>query len=92
MPVLATLPSTWPTPCSRPVPRRLAAAGRIFAVDCIADRLDAARAQGAEAIDFDSDDPVETIQALTGGIGVDCAIDAVGVDAECPRTRTSPSA
>jgi threonine dehydrogenase-like Zn-dependent dehydrogenase len=71
---------------------RLMSAGRIFAVDCIADRLDAARAQGAEAIDFDSDDPVETIQALTGGIGVDCAIDAVGVDAECPRTRTSPSA
>jgi threonine dehydrogenase-like Zn-dependent dehydrogenase len=64
---------------------RLMSAGRIFAVDCVADRLDAARAQGAEAIDFDSDDPVETIQALTGGIGVDCAIDAVGVDAECPH-------
>jgi threonine dehydrogenase-like Zn-dependent dehydrogenase len=56
-------------------------AGRILAVDCIASRLDMARAQGAEAIDFNREDPVETIQRLTGGIGVDRAIDAVGIDA-----------
>ncbi len=59
-------------------------AGRIFAVDQIPDRLDIARSQGAEIVDFSKEDPVKKIQALTGGIGVDCAVDAVGVDAECP--------
>jgi threonine dehydrogenase-like Zn-dependent dehydrogenase len=33
-------------------------------------------------VDFDAEDPVETILQMTGGIGVDRAIDAVGVDAE----------
>ncbi|BCM83796.1 zinc-dependent alcohol dehydrogenase [Methylobacterium indicum] len=61
---------------------RLMGAGRILAVDHHADRLEMARAQGAEIVDFDREDPVETIVALTGGIGVDRAIDAVGVDAE----------
>lgn len=56
--------------------------GRIFAVDTLPDRLEAARKQGAEVIDFNAEDPVEKIRALTGGIGVDCGIDAVGVDAE----------
>lgn len=56
-------------------------AGRIFAVDTIASRLEMARAQGAEVIDFNEEHPVEAILRLTGGIGVDRAIDAVGVDA-----------
>jgi threonine dehydrogenase-like Zn-dependent dehydrogenase len=60
---------------------KLMQAGRIFAVDNIDSRLDMARAQGAEAINFDKDDPVTTIKALTGEIGVDRAVDAVGVDA-----------
>jgi threonine dehydrogenase-like Zn-dependent dehydrogenase len=60
-------------------------AGRIFAIDCIASRLEMAREQGAEVIDFNADDPVETIRRLTGGIGADRAIDAVGVDAVCPH-------
>ncbi|NMG37054.1 alcohol dehydrogenase catalytic domain-containing protein, partial [Azoarcus sp. TTM-91] len=60
---------------------RLMHAGRIFAVDAVPDRLEMARAQGAEIVDFDAEDPVATLLALTGGIGVDCAIDAVGVDA-----------
>jgi len=64
---------------------KLMSAGRIFAVDTIPDRLAMARAQGAEVINFNVDDPVEIILSLTGGIGVDCAIDAVGVDAECPH-------
>jgi len=59
---------------------KLMGAGRVFAVDCLPDRLDAARAQGAEVIDFSKEDPVEQIQRLTGAIGVDRAIDAVGVD------------
>lgn len=41
-----------------------------------------ARAQGAEVVDFEQEHPVKTLQRLTGGIGVDRAIDAVGVDAE----------
>nr|WP_181707750.1 zinc-dependent alcohol dehydrogenase [Chthonobacter rhizosphaerae] len=61
---------------------RLMGAGRIFAVDHQEDRLEMARRQGAEVINFDREDPVETLVALTGGIGVDRAIDAVGVDAE----------
>jgi threonine dehydrogenase-like Zn-dependent dehydrogenase len=64
---------------------KLMDAGRIFAIDHRSDRLEVARRQGAEIINFDEDDPVETIKNLTGGIGVDCAIDAVGVDAECPH-------
>jgi threonine dehydrogenase-like Zn-dependent dehydrogenase len=65
---------------------RLMDAGRIFAIDQVADRLDTARSQGAEVIDFSSEDPVEVILELTGGIGVDRVIDAVGVDAEMPHT------
>jgi threonine dehydrogenase-like Zn-dependent dehydrogenase len=56
-------------------------AGRIFAVDSIPSRLEMARQLGAEVIDFEKEDPVETLKRLTGGIGVDRAIDAVGVDA-----------
>ncbi|HEX4765217.1 MAG TPA: zinc-dependent alcohol dehydrogenase [Lichenihabitans sp.] len=61
---------------------KLMGAGRILAVDHHPDRLDMARRQGAEVIDFEREDPVKTIVDLTGGIGVDRAIDAVGVDAE----------
>ena len=60
-------------------------AGRIIAVDTIPDRLEAARDLGAEVIDFNADDPVEAIHDLTGGIGVDRAVDAVGVDAVRPE-------
>lgn len=59
----------------------LMGAGRIFAVDRVESRLDAAKAQGAEVINFDEDSPVEAIRELTGGIGADRVIDAVGVDA-----------
>lgn len=64
---------------------KLMGAGRVLAVDNLPDRLDMARRQGAEVINFDEEDPVKAIQDLTGGIGADCAIDAVGVDAECPH-------
>jgi threonine dehydrogenase-like Zn-dependent dehydrogenase len=63
---------------------KLLGAARIFAVDTVASRLDMAAAQGAEAIDFNADDPVEAIRELTNGIGADRAIDAVGVDAVHP--------
>lgn len=64
---------------------KLMGAGRVLAIDNLPDRLEMARRQGAEAINFDEEDPVQVIMDLTGGIGADCAIDAVGVDAECPH-------
>ena len=62
----------------------LQGAGRVIAVDGLDDRLAMARAQHAEVIDFNADDPVQAILDLTGGVGVDRVIDAVGVDAEAP--------
>ena len=64
---------------------KLLRAGRVFAVDNKPDRLEAARRLGAEVVNFDVEEPVETLKRLTGGIGVDRAIDAVGVDAEAAR-------
>lgn len=43
----------------------------------------------AEVIDFNSEHPVEPIKRLTGGIGVDRVIDAVGLDAERPKWGTA---
>src|SRR5262249_2062746 len=65
---------------------KLLGAGRIFAVDTIPTRLDMARAQGAEVIDFNVEHPVKMLKHLTKGIGVDRAVDAVGVDAVRPRS------
>lgn len=64
------------------VSARLMGAGRVFAIDCLDDRLARARELGAECINFDKEDPVKTIARLTADIGVDCAIDAVGIDAD----------
>jgi threonine dehydrogenase-like Zn-dependent dehydrogenase len=60
-------------------------ATRVIAIDTIPSRLDMARAQEAEVIDFQAEDPVQIILRLTGGIGVDRVIDAVGVDATQPH-------
>lgn len=64
---------------------KLLGARRIFAVDNVPSRIEMAQAQGAEAINFDSEDPIEMIRQLTGGIGVDCAVDAVGSEADRPH-------
>jgi threonine dehydrogenase-like Zn-dependent dehydrogenase len=63
----------------------LQGAGRVFAVDRLPSRLDKARELGAETVHFEEEDPVETLRRLTGGIGPDRVIDAVGVDAEPPE-------
>lgn len=60
-------------------------AGRVFAIDREPSRLEMARQQGAETIDFNAENPVEALRRMTGGIGVDRAIDAVGVDAYAPE-------
>jgi threonine dehydrogenase-like Zn-dependent dehydrogenase len=62
----------------------LQGAGRVIAVDGLEDRLAIARGQHAEVVDFNAEDPVQTILDLTDGVGVDRVIDAVGVDAERP--------
>ncbi len=64
---------------------RLLDAGRILAVDAIPSRLEMARRRGAEVIDFSTEHLVEAILGLTGGIGVDRAVDAVGIDANRPH-------
>ena len=65
---------------------RLKGACRIFAVDCVESRLEMAQEQGAEIIDFNKEDPTEVLLRMTGGIGPDRAIDAVGVDAVAPSS------
>lgn len=62
-------------------------ANRVIAVDRASSRLEMAMDQHAEVVDFDEEDPVEVIRELTGGIGADRVIDAVGVDAESPEVR-----
>ncbi len=60
-------------------------ATRVLAVDAIPSRLEMARSQGAEVINYEEEDPVEAIRELTGGIGPDRVIDAVGIDANRPH-------
>ena len=64
---------------------KLKGASRVIAVDAVPTRLEMARELGAEVINFEAEDPVATIRELTGGIGTDRVIDAVGVDAERPH-------
>jgi threonine dehydrogenase-like Zn-dependent dehydrogenase len=63
---------------------KLRGASRIFAIDSIQSRLDLAKEQGAECINFNEEDPTEFIKDATDGTLADVVIDAVGVDAECP--------
>lgn len=58
-------------------------AGRVIAIDRLPERLDMARSLGAITVDY-SDDDVSVLTALkdlTGGIGPDACIDAVGMEA-----------
>jgi alcohol dehydrogenase len=58
---------------------RLKGAALIIGVDAIEGRLNLSRQMGAdEAIDFTQEDPVAAIKRLTGGRGVDVAIEALG--------------
>jgi threonine dehydrogenase-like Zn-dependent dehydrogenase len=64
---------------------KLLNAGRIFAIDAIPSRLAMAQDQGAEVINFEKEDVIAAIKGFTGGIGVDRALDCVGVDANRPH-------
>jgi threonine dehydrogenase-like Zn-dependent dehydrogenase len=60
---------------------RLRGAGKIVAVDSVAKRRELAKFYGADvAIDPSQGDPVARILELTGGLGVDSAIEALGGD------------
>jgi alcohol dehydrogenase len=59
---------------------RLHSPGRIVAIDLAASRLEKALEFGADvAIDNDAEDAVSQVLALTGGLGADVAMEAVGV-------------
>ncbi|GAA1403268.1 NAD(P)-dependent alcohol dehydrogenase [Catellatospora coxensis] len=61
---------------------RLRGAGLIIGVESVASRQKLARAYGAdEIVDFTKEDVVERVLELTGGEGVDTAIEALGADA-----------
>jgi threonine dehydrogenase-like Zn-dependent dehydrogenase len=64
---------------------RMQGAGRVLIVDGNADRLETARLQNAETINFNTEHPVQAIKELTAGIGADRIIDAVGIDAQMPK-------
>ncbi len=56
-------------------------AARVIAIDEHPRRLELARQLGAEVINFKQTHVLEALMEMTGGIGVDCAIDAVGMEA-----------
>ncbi|NGN69297.1 glutathione-dependent formaldehyde dehydrogenase [Streptomyces sp. A7024] len=64
---------------------QLQGAGRVIGVDLVPERIDRARADGAEVLDLsafkDADDLIETVRTRTDGRGPDCVIDAVGTEA-----------
>jgi 2-desacetyl-2-hydroxyethyl bacteriochlorophyllide A dehydrogenase len=70
---------------------RASGAARVIAIDTVEERLELARAFGAEAIHLTEDDPRAAVKEATGGRGVDSAIDAVGhpdaLELACRITR-----
>ena len=59
----------------------LMGAARVIAIDHFPHRLQLAERFGAETINFEQSDTYEALMAMTGGIGPDAVIDAVGLEA-----------
>jgi threonine dehydrogenase-like Zn-dependent dehydrogenase len=59
----------------------LLGAGRVFAIDAVPERLRMAEEAGAETLDSLRDNVFECLKTMTGGIGPDACIDAVGMEA-----------
>jgi threonine dehydrogenase-like Zn-dependent dehydrogenase len=55
-------------------------AHRVIAIDHFPHRLDLAKSMGAEVINFEEVDVREALVEMTGGIGPDACIDAVGME------------
>ena len=63
----------------------LLGAERVIGIDRFPERLSMAReASGAETIDYRETDVYETLMEMTGGLGPDACIDAVGMEAHVP--------
>ncbi len=58
----------------------LLGAKQVIAIDRLPERLSMAEAGGAITIDFDTESVVERLNELTGGVGPDKCIDAVGLE------------
>lgn len=56
-------------------------AGRVIAIDRVPERLEMARAAGAEALNFDDVDILEALREMTGNQGPDACMDVVGMEA-----------
>jgi threonine dehydrogenase-like Zn-dependent dehydrogenase len=58
-------------------------AARVIAIDRLPERLQMARSIGAITVDYTGEDVsvLEALKDLTGGVGPDCCIDAVGMEA-----------
>lgn len=59
-------------------------AERVIAIDRFPERLQMARAGGADTIDYEETDVYDTLMQLTGGRGPDSCMDAVGLEAHMP--------
>lgn len=59
----------------------LMGAGKVIAIDHYPNRLALAKQMGAEIIDFRKTNVREALMEMSGGIGVDAVIDAVGMEA-----------
>lgn len=53
-------------------------AERVIAIDRFSERLDLAKAAGAEVLNYEEVDVGSALKEMTGGMGPDCCIDAVG--------------
>src|SRR5579859_7880171 len=56
-------------------------AGRVIAIDRLPERLEMAKAAGAETLNFDQVDVVDALHELTGNQGPDACMDDVGMEA-----------
>jgi threonine dehydrogenase-like Zn-dependent dehydrogenase len=56
-------------------------AGRVIAIDKVRERLELARAAGAETLNFDEVDVLDALHQMTGNRGPDSCMDAVGMEA-----------
>jgi threonine dehydrogenase-like Zn-dependent dehydrogenase len=63
----------------------LLGAGRVIAIDTVPERRQMAIAAGAEALDSMDRDLFYRLRDMTGGIGPDACIDAVGLEAHGPH-------
>jgi threonine dehydrogenase-like Zn-dependent dehydrogenase len=66
----------------------LLGAERVIAIDRVPERLEMARRKvGAETLNYEEVDIYEALREMTGGVGPDSCIDAVGLEAHAPSLQ-----